>query len=679
MVLLLSTHHFSSLGGTETYLVTVAEQLERLGHEVTIHAVELGEMADVARSRGLRVAAAIDELPEAPDAVLAQDGVTALALADRHPAVPQVFVVHGADLDLMLPPALPELTAAVVVMNDRVARRVRSLSLEHDVVRLRQPIDLDRFRPRGVIRDEPRRVLLLGNYLRGHRRDRVAEVCEAAGLRCEQLGAHGAHASAETAAAISEADIVIGYGRAVLEGMASGRAAYVLDHLGGDGWVTPESYPAMEADGFYAGAQEEVIDPARLASDLAGYRADMGIANHDLARTHHDANRHAQELVELLGRVGARPRRVAGPLEEMARLVRLQWQADSRAGALALESQIVREEREDLRRRLAGAEARAREAERRLGEAVARDRAIDELVRARPYRLALDAEKVANRLRRAMGSAPRSLPPGGLHYPAADGPAAHRIRVVEAPARPETGTAVVLSPHLDDAVLSCWHLLTAPSGAVVVNLFAGVPEGLRAVPVGDRMAGARDAAARMRERIAEDRSALAAIEREPVNLGFLEAHYRAYEQSPEPLVEAVRAHVSPDDRLYAPAGIGGHADHLLARDVALRLLTEGYRVSLYAELPYASYYGWPPSVAGGEGDPHLDVDAYWAEYLAGAGIDLAGAPARVHRLEGDEHAAKLAGVTRYRTQFPVLEGGSMRRLTGTDALAYEVVWTLALG
>ncbi len=36
--------------------------------------------------------------------------------------------------------------------------------------------------------------------------------------------------------------------------------------------------------------------------------------------------------------------------------------------------------------------------------------------------------------------------------------------------------AAILSPHLDDAVLSCWHLLEQPGELIVINVFAGVPE-----------------------------------------------------------------------------------------------------------------------------------------------------------------------------------------------------------
>ena len=55
MQLVLSTYSLAALGGSETYLLTLAGELERLGDDVTIHAKELGEMAAVAEERGHEV------------------------------------------------------------------------------------------------------------------------------------------------------------------------------------------------------------------------------------------------------------------------------------------------------------------------------------------------------------------------------------------------------------------------------------------------------------------------------------------------------------------------------------------------------------------------------------------------------------------------------------------------
>lgn len=359
MRLVLGTHHFSSLGGSETYLLAVAEQLERLGHDVIIFAIEFGEMAELAQSRGVAVTGNTGSLPRDCDGVLSQDAVSALVLTERYSTQPLVFVVHGAGRELMVPPQLAGVVSAAVVMNDRVGKRVLAMARDHEIVRLRQPIDTDRFNPRGEIRKRARTLLLLGNNLRGLRKDVVEAVCEEVGLECRQVGRHGS-ATAHPEITINEADIVMGYGRSVLEGMACGRAAYVFDHLGGDGWVTPERYPVLEADGFAGRAGLGVIDRDQLREDLKRYSPEMGLVNRDLVVHEHDANRHAQELSLLFKRLVPRAPAQA-PLAEMARLVRLQWQSDSRAGMLALENSALSAELERERERVERERVRANE------------------------------------------------------------------------------------------------------------------------------------------------------------------------------------------------------------------------------------------------------------------------------------------------------------------------------
>ena len=91
MQILVATHQLSWIGGADL-AVTVAEHLQRLGHDVTVFAAELGEMTEVARASGL-VPFTADEraLPEEPDVVYAQDAYVAFLLADRFPNTPQAI------------------------------------------------------------------------------------------------------------------------------------------------------------------------------------------------------------------------------------------------------------------------------------------------------------------------------------------------------------------------------------------------------------------------------------------------------------------------------------------------------------------------------------------------------------------------------------------------------------
>lgn len=369
MRVLIAQAHFL-LGGTESYSVTVAEQLERLGHPTVLHAGSASEQGrELAASRGLRLlvgdpAAALERAGEVECAIV-QDAAGAYALAASGTGVRQVFVIHGLTA-YEHPAAVLQPPSAVVALNDRMAARVAALGSRPEAVRLRQPIDLERFRPRAPARTRARRVLLLGNHAGSDRRRMLEGTCRDLGLELVQVGEEGTPRVAPEDA-IADADIVVGYGRSVLEAMAMGRAAYVWERAGGDGWVTPETYPALEGNGFSGAATEAVIDAERLREDFAAYRPELGTLAVDLARMHHSAAKHTEALVGLLGGASAPASRDG--LQEMSILVRGGVRARSRIGALEVERDRLVAERDTARDEAAAA----------AGAEVTRQRFADEL------------------------------------------------------------------------------------------------------------------------------------------------------------------------------------------------------------------------------------------------------------------------------------------------------------
>ena len=233
----------------------------------------------------------------------------------------------------------------------------------------------------------------------------------------------------------------------------------------------------------------------------------------------------------------------------------------------------------------------------------------------------------------------------------------------------------ILSPHPDDAVLSLWRTLAGPGEVRVVNLFAGAPNGSREPGWWDRLTGADDAAERAGERRREDEEALGLVGRVPVHLDFLDLQYRDGDDSTASLVDGVAATVPHGGLLLVPAALDGHPDHRQAREVGLELGRRGGDVSLYADLPHAAFYGWPPSVTGASQDPYLDPGAAWDRYMEGTGLSLRNLEAQVSALSAGEQAAKLEAVKRYRTQLSGLEQ-VFGILSRREVLGYEVIWPL---
>lgn len=353
------------IGGTETYVFTVAEQLDRLAHEAVLYSPEPGRGVEIARERGLTVCGA-DELGDEFDVALVQDAAVAYEVAELCPGVPSVFVAHSESFDPQSPPQLPGAVSVQVALNDRVEQRLRSFAAKAEIVRLRQPIDTERFQAPWPLPERPKRALLLSNNIVADRLAMLEEACGEAGLELVRTGGAGRQTT-DPRQALAEADVVIGYGRAVLEAMACGRAAFVYDWSGGEGWVDAGSYPAIEADGF-AGRGEAVFDAAGLARAFGEYDRSMGAVNRDLVVAHHRANVHAQQLVEIFRRLGSPAWPAEAPLADMARLVRLEWRARAEVHGLRVDNARLNAELHETHLELAAAQEKQLSAEQRAAD-----------------------------------------------------------------------------------------------------------------------------------------------------------------------------------------------------------------------------------------------------------------------------------------------------------------------
>ena len=131
------------------------------------------------------------------------------------------------------------------------------------------------------------------------------------------------------------------------------------------------------------------------------------------------------------------------------------------------------------------------------------------------------------------------------------------------------GRLLVVSPHCDDAVLSCGDLLHDNRGAAVVTVFAGSPAALPAPTDWDRRAGFAPSDDVMAARRAEDRLALAALAAEPQWLPFVDDQYGTApsEGDVAAALGATMDRLRPS-RVVIPLGLF-HPDHRLAHDAAV--------------------------------------------------------------------------------------------------------------
>jgi LmbE family N-acetylglucosaminyl deacetylase len=210
-----------------------------------------------------------------------------------------------------------------------------------------------------------------------------------------------------------------------------------------------------------------------------------------------------------------------------------------------------------------------------------------------------------------------------------------------------------VSPHLDDAVLSCALHLVGHPGSHVVTVFAGGPARVAPLTSWDASTGqlheGDDVVALRR---AEDAAAARRVGAQVHHLDFWDEQYRipgyGYEEgtasgdvSPERIADALAevAAYLPVRSWLVPLGIG-HEDHRIVADAGLRFARRRMdRSSIYCyyELPY---YAERPSET-----------AAAVEVLALQGFRLGHDEALSH---SRNRALKLAALSRYASQRSLL-------------------------
>lgn len=158
---------------------------------------------------------------------------------------------------------------------------------------------------------------------------------------------------------------------------------------------------------------------------------------------------------------------------------------------------------------------------------------------------------------------------------------------------------VIVSPHLDDAVLSCGQLMAGRPDVVVVTVFAGVPSSPRLSTSFDRQSGWQGARAAVIGRRHEDRQACDVLAARPVWLSFPDSQYGEHVDVYDVASSIAAAVVESGARVaVGPVGLA-HPDHLLvarAWNIAARRIVDAGAESawVYEELPARVL--WPEQV-----------------------------------------------------------------------------------
>lgn len=150
--------------------------------------------------------------------------------------------------------------------------------------------------------------------------------------------------------------------------------------------------------------------------------------------------------------------------------------------------------------------------------------------------------------------------------------------------------ALIISPHLDDAVLSCGQLMAGRRGVTVATVFAGVPADPAMSTTFDRDSGFQNAAEAVAARRVEDVAALDVLGARPEHLNFSDGQYEQY-ASEDAITKALgrlAGKVNPS-MIVGPVGLA-HPDHHTVRRCFQRLIRHDVEAWAYEDMPSRVLY-----------------------------------------------------------------------------------------
>lgn len=163
---------------------------------------------------------------------------------------------------------------------------------------------------------------------------------------------------------------------------------------------------------------------------------------------------------------------------------------------------------------------------------------------------------------------------------------------------------LIISPHLDDAVLSCGQLMAGRPDCLVATVFTGTPAPPTMLTTYDRSCGFSSAGQAMELRRLEDRNAQAALGAAPLWLNHLDHQYRELditgpgdalllEHVTAQLLEAMATPLV--SQVIGPLGLA-HPDHLLVAAAYRAALGQRGPIEAWVYEDMPSRVLWPEQV-----------------------------------------------------------------------------------
>lgn len=289
---ILISSYILNLTGVPTFTLTMYKEMIKRGDKMIVYSPQGGKLEN-----DMNVVRNLNGL-KAPDVIIAQHIPCAEDLKKTFPQTPIIFYSHGLLPEMEQPPQF--LADLYFVTNEEVEKNLIEKKVPPDRIKVvRDFIDADQFKCIKPVNNTLKNVIFISNYKKWKNFKAISRACQKLGLNLKCYGSpYGRHHQIEQA--INEADLVVSWGRGILEGMACERPVLSFDRFEGDGYINQTTYFEARKDNFSGRVFHYGFTADTLAAEMQKYDPEDGEKNRQLVLKYHDAVSGVNQIYEHL-------------------------------------------------------------------------------------------------------------------------------------------------------------------------------------------------------------------------------------------------------------------------------------------------------------------------------------------------------------------------------------------
>lgn len=294
---ILTSSYTLDLAGVPTFTLTMYKEFLSRGHKVTVYSPFGGKLENQMH--------AVNDLEkiETPDVIIAQHTPCAEVLKRIFPNVPTIFYAHGLLPEIEQPPKIP--MDYYFVINEFVEKNLVDKGVPLKKIEIiRDFIDTEKFKPEAPISPKLQNVLFISNYKKWKNFKIIEGACKKLGVNLKCCGApYGRNYKIEEE--INSADMIVSWGRGIMEAMSCGRAVLSFDQQLGDGYITPETYFEARKYNFGGLVYKKTFTIYSMAQEMLKYDSRCSNINRELIKMYHEVERGVTQILESIKKLTA--------------------------------------------------------------------------------------------------------------------------------------------------------------------------------------------------------------------------------------------------------------------------------------------------------------------------------------------------------------------------------------